>query len=52
MAYIWNTQGVLPGDIYNLPPLEKEFIYQATGLKIKEEQKAAREAKRKAGKGV
>jgi hypothetical protein len=39
LAYIWNTTGRLPSEIFNLPPLEKEFVYQATLLKIKEERK-------------
>lgn len=30
MAYIWNEHGKLPSEIYNLPPLEREFVYQAT----------------------
>lgn len=42
LAYIWNTQGKLPGEIYNLPESEKEFVYQATMLKIREEQRAAK----------
>ena len=42
LAYLWNTQGVYPGDVYNRPLLEREFIYQATLIKIKEEQKAMR----------
>lgn len=45
LAYIWNTLGKWPGDVYNRPPLEREFIYQATLLKIKEENKAARKNK-------
>ena len=46
LAYIWNTQGKLPSEIYNLPDSEKEFVYQATMLKIREEQRAEK-ARRK-----
>lgn len=36
----------MPGEIYNLDPLEKQFVYEATLLKIKEEEKAAKKAKK------
>jgi hypothetical protein len=37
----------MPGQIYNLPYSEKEFVYQATLLKIKEEQRAAKARQKK-----
>jgi len=36
--------------VLELPPLEKEFVYQATLLKIKEEEKANKKAAK--GKGA
>jgi len=46
LAYIWNEKGRLPGEIYNLPPLEKEFVYQATLMQIKAIEKERKKMKK------
>lgn len=35
----------MPGEVYNLPPLEKEFVYQATLLQIKAVEKERKKMK-------
>jgi len=40
VAYIFKTLGRFPSEVYNLPPLEKELVYQVTLAKIKAEEKA------------